>query len=857
MRIVTAILLFMSFATFARVGEEPPSLRYNNLNLSSMESYQLDSVNVKTLLDKHKPVDFQTKPVVFAIPNTVEITTKTHGKWTAVPDGKVWQLRFQSKGATDVNFGFTEFHLPVGAQLYILSFADNPVFYDGPYTSDDNRDYKQFWSAPVPGGDVAIELFVPDYTNEDVTLKLTKVSTGFRDVFKRYGGDGLFPKQGSCNNDVICPEGDPWRDEIRSVAAYTLNGADTCSGTMVMDAERSFKPYFLTAAHCSVTSSNAASMVTIWNYESPNCGDLSGGSRLDTVSGAIFKARRTNVDVGLVELASTPPEEYGVYWAGWDSSGATPSGSVGIHHPGVDEKAISFNNDALTTVNSCIGSGGVNTHWEVDNWEDGTTEPGSSGSGLWDPETHLVVGFLSGGLASCTNIDYDCYGKVSEAWDDGTSGAAGNLKPWLDPTNTGVTFIQGSDPNPFSLTSDDTTISVCNGDTSVGSILNVVTNGVFTGPVTLSHPVTPAFISNFAFTTNPVNPTPGSTPYSFDVGAGTTGSHTLTLQGDGIDAGNPVTTSVDVQILYSSGTTSATNLNSPANGASNVSLSATFNWDADANATTYRIQIATDAGFSNIVVDEVVETNSYQASDLPSSSQLYWRVDTQSSCNGDAVWSATYNFTTTALPGDCVIGYVPVSYHTSDFESGEQGWTHSALVGQDGWSLSGTNPHSGVQAMHGAPFTSDNDTVLVSPPISLPLNRSPLTMQFWNRQEMEDRSATSCWDGGILEISTDGGSNYTQVPNEAMFSDPYDGELSAGPLSGSDAWCGDPQEYLNSIVDIDSYSGQTVQFRFRKSNDGSVGHGGWDIDDVRVIGCDTDLIFDDGFEPPEPPPSNP
>ena len=158
--------------------------------------------------------------------------------------------------------------------------------------------------------------------------------------------------------------------------------------------------------------------------------------------------------------------------------------------------------------------------------------------------------------------------------------------------------------------------------------------------------------------------------------------------------------------------------------------------------------------------------------------------------------------------------------------------------------------------MHGVAVAAVADTVLVSPSIVLPTGVSPLTLQFWNRQEMED-STTGCFDGGILEISTDGGMTFTQVPGSALFSDPYDGVVAdnfSSPLAGLDAWCGDPQEYLNSIVDIDTFSGQTVQFRFRKANDESVAHGGWDIDDVKVIGCEVfvDLIYVNGFETPAP-----
>ncbi|VAW34554.1 hypothetical protein MNBD_GAMMA01-331, partial [hydrothermal vent metagenome] len=448
----------------------------------------------------------------------------------------------------------------------------------------------------------------------------------------------------SCNNDVVCPEGNAWSNEIRSVAAYTLNGIDTCTGTMVMDAANSFTPYFLTADHCGITAGNAATMVTIWNYESANCGDLSGGVRIDTVSGAIFRATRSDVDVSLVELSSIPPDAFDVYWSGWDGSGTTPTGSVGIHHPRVREKSISFNTDALTTIDSCIGTG-IDSHWRVDNWEDGTTEPGSSGSGLWDPATNMLVGFLSGGTASCSSITMDCYGKVSEAWDDG-SGAASNLKTWLDPNNTGATSVAGSEPT-FLLTATDTTIEVCSGDNGAGSTVNVVLYDTFNGAVALAATTAPAFITGFNFGTNPIDPTPGSSTFIFNVGAGgTTGDNALVIQGSGDDNGTPITADVSINILYSAGPTAATTLATPADGAVDVVLSTTFSWAADANATSYHLMVSDDPGFGTLLISEFVTDTSFDAVGLPGATQLYWKVATISSCGPSHVESSVFTFTT-------------------------------------------------------------------------------------------------------------------------------------------------------------------------------------------------------------------
>ncbi|PON13152.1 hypothetical protein C2W62_35890 [Candidatus Entotheonella serta] len=115
----------------------------------------------------------------------------------------------------------------------------------------------------------------------------------------------------------------------------------------------------------------------------------------DSQTGATFLASEAGVDVALVELDSQPDPAFQVYYTGWDRSANIPAGSVAIHHPQGEEKAISFNDDALTIGDSCILANPTgNTHWFVDNWEMGTTEPGSSGSRLWDPESQLLIGTL-------------------------------------------------------------------------------------------------------------------------------------------------------------------------------------------------------------------------------------------------------------------------------------------------------------------------------------------------------------------------------------------------------------------------------------------------------------------------------
>jgi hypothetical protein len=56
-----------------------------------------------------------------------------------------------------------------------------------------------------------------------------------------------------------------------------------------------------------------------------------------------------------------------------------------------------------------------------------------------------VIGTLTGGLASCNNQeDPDYYGKFSYHWTSNGNADTAQLKPWLDPDNTGVTALNGT-----------------------------------------------------------------------------------------------------------------------------------------------------------------------------------------------------------------------------------------------------------------------------------------------------------------------------------------------------------------------------------------------------------------------------
>jgi len=387
------------------------------------------------------------------------------------------------------------------------------------------------------------------------------------------------------------------------------------------------------------------------------------------------------------------------------------------------------------------------------------------------------------------------------------------------------------EPIPFpsiSLATTPTTVNVCSPDDGVYAIDVAALNG-FSGDVDLTavnNPGTAIF--------NPATVTPNASS-TLTISGAAAGNHTFDIVGTSVlTASIAYTDTVNLNVSASAPTIPS--LTAPTDEAPNIPTSPTFSWVATPNTGSYDIDIATDAGFNNIIHSANVATNSYTAAIvLNTSTTYYWRVRASNGC-GNSAYSATFNFTTLAAAGDCGPGTTANALYSEDFEGGTDIWTHGGTG--DTWTMSTARSNSGSYSYYAENVASVSNQQLESPDITLPSDNFPLSLQFWNWQTIE----SACFDGAIAEISTDSGSSWTQLESE-LLTDPYDNVISnswGNPLGGLNAWCGDPQDWLNSIVDLNTYAGETVRFRFSLGTDSSVSREGWYIDDFKVQSCIAD-----------------
>ena len=95
------------------------------------------------------------------------------------------------------------------------------------------------------------------------------------------------------------------------------------------------------------------------------------------------------------------------------------------------------------------------------------------------------------------------------------------------------------------------------------------------------------------------------------------------------------------------------------------------------------------------------------------------------------------------------------------------------------------------------------------------------------------------FDGGVLEISTDGGSTFQYVPSNAFLMGGYNRTISTdrgSPIAGLQAWSGNSEGFVTSVVNL-PIGVPDVGLRWRMASDTSGSNEGWRVDTVNITYC--------------------
>lgn len=387
----------------------------------------------------------------FAEPIEVDINPELYGVWIEVPElnKRIWLLKIKVEDASSLNLVLKPFELLEGVKLFFYDSTQVQVL--GAITSKNNKVSGVLPIAMIHGEHLYCEMQLPMYQTEYGAFTISKIGAGYplaNDKLKSTN-DSWYGSSQYCQVNVNCYDFAGLENLKNAVCRIVYQGSSRCTGTLLNNLNNDATPYILTAGHCINIESYASEAIFYFNYESPDCEDsdvepvsISGASLV--AAGFHVPSQYDSLDFSLLQMSETPPLEYGVYYAGWDATGSEVDSVYSLHHPEGDLKKICIDRDGPQN-----GGFGHNfddyTHWWVADYEDGSTEPGSSGAGLFDPQSRLI-GSLSGGKDACSEIIDDFYQMFSASFDNYEE-IDYQLKNWLDPNNTGVLISNGFDPS--------------------------------------------------------------------------------------------------------------------------------------------------------------------------------------------------------------------------------------------------------------------------------------------------------------------------------------------------------------------------------------------------------------------------
>ncbi|HJU40875.1 MAG TPA: trypsin-like peptidase domain-containing protein, partial [Tahibacter sp.] len=345
------------------------------------------------------------------------------------------------------------------------AFGDEIYAVDGATARKQADPQGVYWTAATDGERQRLELFVPAGIDPaSVRLNVDSVSHIVVGLQRPTGDAKALGDSGACEIDVICRAnalGSAFTSAKNAVARMvfqTSGGSFTCTGTLLNDIDGNTQiPWFYTAHHCIGTQSEASTLTTFWNYETPTCNVDNAGPNTQVQGGAQLLYSEASTDGAFLRLNNSPPG--GAVLLGWNANAMTPQTAViGIHHPRGDIKKVSQGNHSGISSNVDI-DGQILTSALRSSWTEGTTEGGSSGSGLLTFNGgYQLRGGLAGGTAGCSNSggseasgNVDFYSRLDLVFPSIQQYLTGQAQNGPSRDYTGQWYLPGEDGRGVSL----------------------------------------------------------------------------------------------------------------------------------------------------------------------------------------------------------------------------------------------------------------------------------------------------------------------------------------------------------------------------------------------------------------------
>jgi len=466
--ITTTIILFLICAK-AQIHSFgiPWSIESSSENIRSANQLyflNIPQVNIQALLHEDSlltEADSMGLYFRFGKAQKTEINILQAGLWDTLSNGdKICRIGIVCTGALSINLIFSNFYMPDSSKFYVYSLTKGILL--GAFTSANNQPHGKFSTDVIAEDSIYLEYNEKSGNSTSPSIILSKTIYGYKNI------SGNPEVESICHIEVNCPEGAEWCVEKHSVCMILYGDNEQLgTGVLVNNIYNDFTPYVVTSMHvvdigCDTDGdgdpdfgagdqqintcemNNVETWIFKFNNYSPICNNPDIDPPSFSISGSEFKAAHRYTDIALLKMSSAPNLNTSIVYAGWRGApNLYPPVGTFLGHPGAYLMKVSLAGPLIQT--DLFGIEFWNPPFYPVFWRHaGRAQPGSSGSPLFNHESHLLTGILKGSTYGCKPLPeppgdfvlsgifrfaYDGYPLVSPNSDE-------HLQPWLDPTNS-------------------------------------------------------------------------------------------------------------------------------------------------------------------------------------------------------------------------------------------------------------------------------------------------------------------------------------------------------------------------------------------------------------------------------------
>lgn len=387
--------------------------------LPEVDQIQLSEEDAIALNDKSTPIRFAKS---FAV-NYDPITA---GTWTNLPNGdRIWMIGVESADAFSIGVQFSNLFIPQGGTIYI--YNESHTDYIGPLTSNENKLSQSFNLPPVKGSKIIIEYYEPFAYRGDGHFEISSASHGYRDIHSMESVQNLecfVPLLNSSNTNL--------KNASSSVLMMIVdNGQRIATSTLVNNTANNGVPYVLTSQNALVGP--PSTWTFLFDVAGENCAGTNTLCWSKAICGAEVVATDSQHGTALVKLKDMPKTSWSAYYSGWNQgSFENVESLISIQNSmGLPQSVAQYSGEIWMEIwnNKEVMS--------FDNWSQGQSFKGATGSPVFDANMN-IVGVYLGGNDDCAAIGTEHFAALASSWD--------TYSEFLNPTNANINQLHGIYP---------------------------------------------------------------------------------------------------------------------------------------------------------------------------------------------------------------------------------------------------------------------------------------------------------------------------------------------------------------------------------------------------------------------------